>query len=521
MPSTPVRATRACALALTLGVSTHAGHAEAPRCGHDAVGLSLFFQDGVAAPLRLSGDGPRYLQELDIVASATTSDDQGITPLKKSGDLAQLDWRGVQFIEEDWRPAADGTFTRQRFYRGARWMDQESTFTLIASAGSRPLGPPLVVSAGADARTGAHGDFFVRRFVARQTTTGCAAIGDCSGAQAFTAQGLVQLREAENGAERARALPAGTTKLTLAWSADPHHPRSVDVATETSTSYAFGFDIDVEPVAPPENGQFYLPGDTVSFRMAFRDGSGALLHLPGALPSYAEFLGGTVASGLRYVDLFLNPTLYYALKKRESNLLISLSGPTDRLKVPRATVAPGSFFLPQVPIATTALDGWTGLAQGVPPFAVSFGGLQNPLIWATPTSDVASFTIPADALPGTYVVAVKARRDFAGEALNRTTTASIQVGTATPTSFNPTTGHCSNCHQGAAALGSILHGAGDRRACYSCHAPIFFEPDNSLDYRVHFVHSRSRRFPGNVNDCSLCHTSPPTGPARGFPGTSP
>ena len=37
------------------------------------------------------------------------------------------------------------------------------------------------------------------------------------------------------------------------------------------------------------------------------------------------------------------------------------------------------------------------------------------------------------------------------------------------------------------------------------------------DVRVHFVHSRSRRFPGDVNDCSLCHTTPPSGPARGFP----
>jgi hypothetical protein len=33
---------------------------------------------------------------------------------------------------------------------------------------------------------------------------------------------------------------------------------------------------------------------------------------------------------------------------------------------------------------------------------------------------------------------------------------------------------------------------------------------------VHAVHSRSRRFPANAQNCSVCHASPPTTRARGL-----
>jgi len=494
-----------------------------PRAGEDApkspVGLSFFFRDGSAAPVQLVGDEPRYLQEVDIVASVTTPTDQGVAPLAASGDLATLDWRGVAFVEEDWRPAADGTFTRQRFYRGARWMDQPSQLVLSAiDEDGRPVGVPIIAEAGGDSRHGPQGDFFVRRFVARQITTGCASVGDCSGARAFTAQGLAQLREALYAERRARVIPARATRLTLFWSADPHRPRSLDLsASGAAPALATGFDVDVAPLAPPANGRFYMPGETVSFRLTFLDGQGQRLQPEGQLPTYADFLAGNVTSGLRYFDIFLNPTLYYALKKREGNLLVTLSGPTDRLKVPKGTVPPGDFFLPQATAASVALDGFSAVVAGAPSFGVIFGGAADPTLWQTPVSDVVSLTVPADALPGTYVVAAKARRDFGGQALNRGRTLSLQVGTEAPTAFSPTTGRCTSCHEGPSALGNILHGVDDRRACFGCHPSLFFEPDNALDVRVHFVHSRSRRFPGDVNDCSLCHTTPPSGPARGFP----
>lgn len=83
-------------------------------------GLSLFFQNGQMAKITLAGNAKRFLQEVDIVASATPSNiDQGIQPLLQSGDFASLDWSGVQMVEEDYRPNPDGTFMRQRFFRNA------------------------------------------------------------------------------------------------------------------------------------------------------------------------------------------------------------------------------------------------------------------------------------------------------------------------------------------------------------------------------------------------------------------
>src|SRR5688500_10433709 len=94
----------------------------------EPVGLSLLFQNGTMAPLTLVGDAPRYLKEIDLVATVPTASDQGIQPLIDDSELSSLDWTGVEMVEEDWRPAGDGTFIRQRFYRKARWMEQPSLF---------------------------------------------------------------------------------------------------------------------------------------------------------------------------------------------------------------------------------------------------------------------------------------------------------------------------------------------------------------------------------------------------------
>src|SRR5437016_7846870 len=99
----------------------------------DSVGLSLFFQNGQAAPIKLVGNHNRYLQELDIaVTSPPSTTDQGILPLRQSGEFSGLNWNGIQQVEEDWRGDPTGpTFIRQRFYRGAVWMKEFSTFVVL------------------------------------------------------------------------------------------------------------------------------------------------------------------------------------------------------------------------------------------------------------------------------------------------------------------------------------------------------------------------------------------------------
>jgi hypothetical protein len=482
------------------------------------VGLSLLFQNGAMAPITLAGDAPRYLQEIDLVATVPTADDQGIQPLIDNSEFSSLDWTGVEMVEEDWRPAGDGTFIRQRFYRKARWMERSSLFLVTPTDDEgRAVGAPLRAYAGTERLTNAD-DAFVRRFVARQSAFGCPSQGDCTGA-AFVAQGLVQLRVALHPGQQARTIPAEAARLSLQWTEQANLRRTVQVAHAAPEDfpYGYGFQPALEPVNAPANGTHYMPGETVRFRVSFRDGAGQRLNPEGSLPTYGQFLRGEVPSGLRYYNGFaLFPTLFYALKHREGLMAVALLGPLDRLKTPQTTVALEEFGGGQADFATPAVDGFTSLFANIPPNPIVFGG--NPGDDDTPVSDIVPITIPADALPGTYVATLKARREWGGEALNRAVTREIQIGTAAPTPFVAKTGPCNTCHSGASALPSLLHGLADRRACYSCHSALAFEPDAPIDIRVHTVHDRSERFAslGSITNCGLCHLTPPTGPARGL-----
>ena len=481
------------------------------------VGLSLLFTNGVAEPKTLYGLTPRFMQELDIVESVPSATDDGIAALITGSRVSGLNWTGVEQVEEIWVPSLDGSFTRERYYRGARWMESSSVFTVEAiGPGGSPIGAPWVVHAGRDDRQLGSDDTFTRRFSARQVALGCASVGDCSGAS-FIAEALVQVRDALHPLADARIVPPAAQSLRVSWNRLPAISFDVDVEREPASEADFGagFQVQLAPTAPPSNGQYYAPGESVSFRVSFLDGSGQRLHPVGSLPTYADFASGQVASGLRYLDLTLLTRLYYSLKHRESNLFVVLSGPTDQLRTPQTVVDPTLFFGPQVPFATTAVDGFTAVGQTVPPAGIVFGGLGDPSLWSLPVSDVVTFTIPEDAEPGTYIAAIKARRDFAGEALNRGTTVEIQVGQTQPTTFTPTT-DCSGCHDGARTnFATILHGVDDRRACYGCHASLGIEFDNALDIRVHAVHDRSDRFQEDIHDCGVCHLTPPSGPQRG------
>jgi hypothetical protein len=482
------------------------------------VGLSLFFREGGIAPIALVGSAPRFLQEIDIVQTVTTATDQGATPLVASGALGNLDWSGLVFVEEDWRAPGDGTWTRQRFYRGARWMQAGSVFFATPKdAQGRRVGDPIAFDAGRDDHWDErHDDGFVRRFAVRQIVKGCRAQNDCSNATSFAVEGLVQARQEQQPSERARAIPAAATSLDLVWTADPATTRVVPVthADATAFPYGYGFTPTLALAAPPANGQFFVPGETVRVRVTFLDGAGRRLNAPGSLPTYQDSLTGA-AAGIRYWDPTLDADLYYALKHREANMILQVSGPSDKLAIPKNVTDIGTFFGPQVITATVPVDGFSAFAVEIPPVPTVLGGFGNPALWQVPNADVQTLTVPADALAGTYTAVIKARRDWGGEALSRGATVGFQVGQTATTTFSPKTGHCDGCHEGRADLAIVNHGIDDRRTCFGCHSPLAFEPDNALDWRVHSIHSRSERFPEKFTRCQTCHLSPPEGPARG------
>jgi hypothetical protein len=359
----------------------------------------------------------------------------------------------------------------------------------------------------------------------RQVIAGCQAFNDCSNVTSYVVQGLVQGRQEQFPEREARTIPKEAVAMKLLWSADPTTPRNVAVAHADPSAYPFGYGFQptISVLNPPANGQYYVPGEALSVRVAFFDGQGNQLNTPGSLPTYmqANILHdqGPGAGGIRYWDPSLNAVLYYALKHREANMVLGISGPTDKIQQPKGVVSIFQLFPPQTVATTVDVDGFSSAVVFIPGIAEVVSG---PPAWTAPVSDVQTLNVPADALPGTYTLTIKARREWGGEALNRGAVVEIQVGQTAPTTWTPTTGHCDSCHTGRSSLGVVNHGIGDRRACFGCHVSLSFEPDNALDQRVHGVHSRSLRFPADFNDCSTCHLSTPSGPAAGqYTGANP
>lgn len=482
-----------------------------------AVGLSLLLEDGAGQPLRLTKGPRRYVQELDIVERVTGAIDQGIEPLFDAPSTASLDWSGVSQVDEQWIPGLDGTFTRERYFRHAAWMEQPSSFVVTPrDHRGRRAGARLRFDVGSDDEASPRDDAFVRRFSARQRALGCPQVNDCGGAT-FVAEALIQARDATRAQKRATAISQRAVRFDLTWSAQPGLTRTIPVEQRSPSqeTFAYGFRVELQQIGAPPNGQYYQPGDTLTLQVTFRDGAGNRLHAPGSLPTFASVFTRQDDTGIRYLDPTFPTRLYYALKHRESTLILGISGPLDALRAPQTVVDPLTFFLPQTQFAFADVDGYTSVVQTVPPPAVVFGGLQDPAVWQAPVTDTLTFVIPDDAQPGTYVAVVKARREYRGEALNRGAVHRFQVGQTAFTSFTPTT-ECASCHTGPAKLSKVLHGIEDRATCYTCHSSLAIEVDNRLDYRVHRVHALSDRFPSDSSACETCHNTPPDGPALGW-----
>ena len=167
---------------------------QAAHAAHPPIGLSLRFVNGQAPALELVGNASRYLQEIDLSEAVPSAGDEGIAPLLQEGAFSELDWSGIAQVEELWIPSLDGTLTRERYFRGARWMNEPSQLKVVAvDENGTELGKPWLARAGRDDKQRPSDDHFVRRFVARQSAFGCASVGDCTGAS-FVSEALVQPR---------------------------------------------------------------------------------------------------------------------------------------------------------------------------------------------------------------------------------------------------------------------------------------------------------------------------------------
>lgn len=476
------------------------GPSEGPTTIDTPIGIALDIDNGSGTPLRVRANQQIYIDQIDIRASTTATVDHGVQDLTTSGDFASLDWRGLSLRDEEVlaSPNPDGTFERRRFYRSARWMEEQSVIVVDQlDAEGHPAAPPWTVHVGkGDDRTPAD-NFFVRRLRAIQYAKNCASRSDCSTATNYVEEALAELRNATRASHAIRLRPS-TTALRLRWR---NRTYSIPVVQVASPTFDYNFGISIDPLTPTGAGGVYAPGTTLRFRVTFRDGSGTRLHPVGSLPTYLESLTAN-DSGLQYWNAADPVATYWRRKHREHQMVASIVGPAQAVQPLRSTLGPADLASPDGIVTTGILarDGVFGQAWSFP----TFGDLLTGNI-AAPVSDEFTFQLPSDAPAGTYLVSLKARRNYLGQELPRTRTIEIQVGTAAHTEATLGTGHCNTCHEGGGALGIVLHGNDNRATCTTCHAPLTFEPEGPVYVRTHFVHSRSGRFDAPLTRCASCH----------------
>lgn len=503
--------------------------------GVKPVGLGLYFHQGVwnqnlaenapfdayvppPSSLHVVGTTPRFVQEMYITAKVPSTIAAGLAPAQTSGDLAGLDWTGVQQAGPvDWRWLADGSnlFQRQTFYEGAAWMKEKTPFLVRTRDAQGHELSHLKVHPGKDNKWKEGDDFLARRFVARVITVHCAAVGDCSNPEAQTfAEVLIQLQgnlrddrddkcETDDKDDSLK-MPAEAASLEVTWPQLPGKVWSVPVVhDDPDPDFGYGLKIQLEVVNTPVSG-YFMPGDNVQVRVTYTDDAGHELFPDHYLPSYFEAMAWLPsANGMRYLAFDDAPQLYWAHKATQGAMERYLAGPLQGMGRPGTNMI-YDFFQHDLVAATRAVDGWTGLVQETPETSIMFGCAGGDLgLCLTPSPDIYDFTLPADAEAGTYVSGIKARRYWAGEPQIQAEKVHFQVGTLTETLFSgfpippEVDSDCRECHAGRARLDAVWHAPtgvnGVDESCVACHTDSLpFEPDAPLATRLIQVHRSPR-----------------------------
>ncbi|MCX7170550.1 MAG: cytochrome C [Proteobacteria bacterium] len=475
------------------------------------VGLALEIDNGTGVPLKVKAGQEFFINIIDIREHLKTDSDAGVAGLKNTRLLTGLNWDGMSFEEEFVDLAnPDGSYTRRRFYTGAAWMKQPSTFTITPlDAKGSATARAVVITVGNDAARKIADSMFINRLRAIQWTHDCKSLENCATARSFEEEALIEVRNSRLPAEKL-ALSADTATLQVRWSLQPTAAVLIPVEQVSNPEYAYGYAIAIESLTPPSADGTYPPGATLTFRLNQLDGAGKRLHPPGSLPTYNEFRAARNGAGLQYYRGFDEPAAaYYRRKHRERMLMAQIIGPVQQLAPIRSIVQLEDFLGNNVTqtVGRPERDGIYSEFQLFPPSNDMFGGAFDPKHagWDAPVSDQFSFHVPNNAVPGTYLVTVKGRRVYLGEDIPATRTIEIQVGTAQRTQPRLTATNCASCHNQGGALVLLLHANDNLAACNGCHAPLSVEPDNEASVRIHFIHSRSDRYSMPLSRCAACH----------------
>lgn len=318
------------------------------------------------------------------------------------------------------------------------------------------------------------------------------------------------------------AIPAGLAGdgvIRVTWSQLPNDPfnfpvRFVDPATVPANCYSgadwttpvacsFGNDPQIT-FDRPQNGQYYVPGETVHVHFAVKDSNGNYLHPKDHLPSFADYLAGK-SNGILYFD---NVTVV-GLDETDSISAWQATGPKQDMK-PVYSLSSKQFFKVQTLAFAPGLGNTPALPVNPLISFNVFPGAQRgyiPTTWA--------FTLPSDAHAGTYTAYLKINRFFMGERFTKMKAFDFQVGTLDKTKFPGEVGNCQICHRGQISLDNVRHGLAvdNIEGCVSCHTPDIFPGQriNPMQRIIHKIHMSSYKFPFPKNQCTTCHlTRAPT-----------
>lgn len=459
----------------------------------------------------------RELTAVDTVFGQHTNYNDRHAPaswIRKQSLFKDLDWSGMTVGRDEWRSYNNrGTFQRETYFENAAWMlSDDDTFQLE------------VLDADGTVRSSTtynRKDFLAENAVTGRTRVSWSVVGltrplfpgdnvehvdpDYGPAPTYQTTVKVSLANSTNPFNTFR-MPqlTGEGFIRVTWSLMPEKPflfpvtfvpeQSRDascykldangLATSERVPCGFGLDQKVS-VARPANGKFFMPGDTVDFRVSLRDGDGNGLHPRDGLPTFNEYMGDK-SNGFAYFNEFMLTT-FRDVSSSETGFKVV--GPLQDIRATYGTYQTPYFAYPNSSEPFYFLyPNATHLPRGA--------DVMPPTQW--------SVTLPENAKPGTYAIYVKGHRNFMGERLNRMDPFFFQVGQEKATTYPGRVGNCQICHNGVNSLSNLHHGLSvdHVEACTVCHTDetVGFMPDV-----IHRIHMGSRKYEKNKADCTLCH----------------
>ena len=465
-----------CGASASCSGSTSRGDAIAD--GGRPPGITLVVRNGRTAALDLVA-GQEYVFDrvtLEAEDRETPDSARALEWLRTESSFRGMNWTGVRETRAYWRNYKETRIDTDVFshvFEGAAWMAQPNSLQLsVLGPEGTPLGEPIRISNDDFLNRLKQWDFDMIRAEFRLENV--TRHKDQSSARVKRAVAKVVFAIQTDLSKRVR-IPAEAKALRIIWDKTPREPYDFPIRL-ISRPLAYGLQIQgqIEP-----RKDVYRPGDVIRATLTALDGHGNPLKL-------SDFQSNGLTRLFVHLDgPHQEPTFYH------EEWLNDFRGNRYQYHLRAPELGLG-----------TAGSSLTTVRTAAP-------------LDADGTMMVVDLHVPEN-LParahGTYVISAAAGRTYGSQQADLRWETTIQVGTATSTSFEEF--GCASCHvpQTPTDLALLIPpmsgieplNVRNFQDCVFCH-------DNSrdgsrrLDKILHLLHMNRDNFPAAKNDCSVCH----------------